>query len=51
MSIRPQGRPKHRWEDDIRNDIKKLEMKDWISCIQDRNKWKSYAERVKKFKD
>jgi len=24
MSIRPQGRPKNRWEDDIRKDIKKL---------------------------
>ena len=23
MSIQPQGRPKNRWEDDIRNDTKK----------------------------
>jgi len=44
MSIRPQGRPKNRWEDDIRNDMKKLKIKNWISCIQGRNKWKSYAE-------
>jgi len=27
MSIRPQGRPKNRWEDDIRNDKKKLKKK------------------------
>jgi hypothetical protein len=40
MSIRPQGRPKNRWEVDIRNDVKKLKVKNWISCIQDRNKWK-----------
>jgi hypothetical protein len=42
MSIRPEGRPKNRWEDDIRNDMKKLKVKKWISCIQDRNKWKLY---------
>jgi len=23
LSIRPQGRPKNRWEDDVRNDMKK----------------------------
>jgi len=49
MSIRTQGRPKNRWEDDIRNDIKKFKIKNWISCIQDRNKWKSYVEKAKTF--
>ena len=47
MSKRPQGRPKNRREDDIRNDKKKLKIKNCISCIQDRNKWKSYNERAK----
>ena len=47
MSIRPQGRPRNRWE----KDMKKLKIKNWISCIQDRNKWKSYVEVVKTFKD
>jgi len=28
MSIRPQGRPKNRWEGDIRNDMKKLKKKE-----------------------
>ena len=51
MSIRPQGRPDNRWEDDIRNGMKKLEIKKWIICIQDRNKWKSYGEKAKTFKD
>jgi len=27
MSIRPQGRPKNGWEDDIRNDVKKFKIK------------------------
>ena len=51
ISIRPQGRPKNRWEDDIRNDMKELEIKNWTSCIQDRNNWKSYVERGKTFND
>jgi hypothetical protein len=48
---RPLGRPKNRWEDDIRNDMKKLQIKNWTSCIQDRNKWKLYAEKAKMFKE
>jgi hypothetical protein len=51
MLIRPLGRPKNRWEDDIRNDIKKLKIKNWTSCIQDRNKWKLYVEKAKAFKE
>jgi hypothetical protein len=48
--IRPLGRPKNRWEDYIRNDMKKLEIKNWTGCIEVRNKWKLYVERVKTFK-
>jgi hypothetical protein len=39
------------WEDDIINDMKKLKIKNWTSCIQDRNKWKLYVEKDKMFKD
>ena len=41
------GRPKNRWEDGIRNDMKKLKIKNWTNCIQDRNNWKLYVERPK----
>jgi len=51
MLKRPLGRPKNRWEDDIRKDMKKLKIKNWTSRIQDRNKWKLYAEKAKIFKD
>jgi hypothetical protein len=51
MLRRPLGRPKNRWEDDIRNDMKKLKVKNWTSCIQDRNTWKLYVEKDKTFKD
>jgi hypothetical protein len=36
MLTRPLGRPKNRWEDVI-NDTKKLKIKIWTGCIQDRN--------------
>jgi hypothetical protein len=35
MLRRPLGRPKNRWEDDIRNYMKKLKIKNWTNCIQD----------------
>jgi hypothetical protein len=38
MLTRPIGRPKNRWEDDIINDMKKSKIKNWIGCIQNRNK-------------
>jgi hypothetical protein len=50
MLTRPLGRPKNRW-DDIRNDMKKLKITNWKSCIQDRNKWKLYVEKGKTFRD
>ena len=45
------GRPKNRWEDEIRNYMKKTKIKNWTNCIQDRNNWKLYAEKGKTFKD
>ena len=51
MLTRPLVRPKNRWEDDIRNDMKKLKIKNWTSCIQDRNNWKLYDEKGKIFND
>jgi hypothetical protein len=45
MLTRPLGRPKNRREDDIRNDMKKMEIKNWTSSIQDRNNWKLYILR------
>jgi hypothetical protein len=44
MLPRPLGRPKNRWEDDKRKDMKKLKIKNWTSCIQDRNNWRGGGE-------
>jgi len=51
MLTRPLGRPKNRWEDDIRNDMKKLKIKNWTSCIQDRSNCKLCVEKAKTFND
>jgi hypothetical protein len=40
LLTRPLDRPKNRWEDDRTNDMKKLKIMNWTSCIQDRNKWR-----------
>jgi hypothetical protein len=51
MLTGPLRRPKNRWEDDIINGMKKLKIKNWTGCIQDRNKWKLYVEKVKTYKE
>jgi len=51
MLARLLGRPQKRWEDDITNDMKKLKIKTWTSCIQDGKKWKLYVEKDKRFKE
>jgi len=45
------GRPSNRWEDDIRNDMKKLKIRYWTDSIQDRNNWKLCVEKGKTLKD
>jgi len=44
---RPAGRPKSRWEDDVRNDVKKMEIVKWAEQVQDRLKWKDIVEKAK----
>jgi inhibitor of KinA sporulation pathway (predicted exonuclease) len=41
------GRPKSRWEDDVRNDLKKMKLIIWTEQSQDRLKWKGTAEKAK----
>ena len=36
------GKPKRRWEDNIRMDLKMgVSMRDWIEAVQDRDFWKA----------
>ena len=38
---RPLGRPRHRWEDNIKMDLQEVECRgmDWIELAQDRDRW------------
>jgi len=47
ISRRPIGRPKIRWEDDVRKDIQKSNVPNWKTLIQDRRRWKELVEKAK----
>jgi len=49
LTKRSQGRPKYRWEDNIKQDIWQLKIQNWIACVQDRGKWKEVVEKTKTF--
>jgi len=35
LTKRSQGRPKYRWEDNIKQDVCQMKIKNWIFCVQD----------------
>jgi hypothetical protein len=45
---KPLGRPRHRWRDDIKLDIKEIEWEDmnWIHLAQDRDQWRALVNTV-----
>jgi hypothetical protein len=47
MLTRSKGRPKHRWEDDVKSDLANIIINDWKDCIRNRPKWKEFVERAK----
>ena len=47
ISIRPIGRPKIRWEDDVRKDIHKSKGSNWKTLVRDRRRWKELVEKAR----
>jgi hypothetical protein len=47
MSKRPIGRPKLRWEDDVSEGIKSMNLRNWRNVAQDSERWKKVAEQTK----
>jgi hypothetical protein len=45
---RPLGRPRHRWEDGIRMDLREIGLVsvDWIRLSQDRDQWRAVVSAV-----
>ena len=46
-SKRPIGRPKTRWEDDVLEDIKSINISNWKKVAQKRNSWKKVVEQAR----
>ena len=49
---RPLGRPRRRWEDNIRMDLKEVGCggMDWIELAQDRDRWWAFVSAVTNFR-
>jgi hypothetical protein len=45
---RPLGRPRRRWEDNIKMDLREAEWggMDWINLAQDRDRWRALVNAV-----
>jgi hypothetical protein len=45
---RPLGRPRRRWEDNIRMDLREIGCvgMDWIDLVQDRDQWRALVNMV-----
>jgi hypothetical protein len=49
---RPMGRPRRRWEDNIKVDFQEAGCgaMDWIELAQDRDRWRALVNAVKNFR-
>jgi len=47
LASRPKGRPKNRWEDNVRMDLQKMKIKNWRRSVLDRDLWRTVVERTK----
>jgi len=41
------GRPKKRWEDDVKSDVANVRITNWNDCIRNRYKLKEFIEKAK----
>ena len=46
-ATRPKGRHRVRWEDDVRNDLRKMGVNNWKQRTQGRKQWKEIIEQAK----
>jgi len=45
------GRPKNRWEDDVKSDITRTKITNWKDCIRKRTKWKKLVREGQNFSE
>ncbi|PSN51975.1 hypothetical protein C0J52_13953, partial [Blattella germanica] len=49
ISARPTGRPKNKWEDNVRNDLRNMKIQNCLQQTKDRMSWKKIVEKAKAF--
>jgi hypothetical protein len=49
---RPLGRPRRRWEDNIKTDLREIGWNgmDWIDLAQDRDQWRALVNAIMKLR-
>ena len=47
MSKRPIGRPKTRWEDEVLENIRSMNVRNWMTVAQNTGNWKKAAEQAR----
>jgi hypothetical protein len=47
MSKQPIGRPKMRWEDDVLEDVRSMNVRNWKNVAQNRESWKKVVGRAR----
>ena len=50
-ATRPKGRPRLRWEEDDRNDLRKMGVKNWKQRAQERKQWNEITAQAKTDKE
>jgi hypothetical protein len=48
----PKGRPRHKWEDNIKMDLREIgiDVANWIRLVQDRVQWRAFVNTVMKLR-
>jgi len=46
-TTRPKGRPRLRWDDDVRDDLRKTGVNNWEQKAQEREPWRGIIEQAK----
>jgi hypothetical protein len=46
------GKPKRRWEDNIKMDLQEVggDRGDWMKLVQDRDRWRAHVGKVRNFR-
>ena len=50
MGTKPVGRPRQRWQEDVMEDLKMLQVRNWKEKAKDRRTWRDLAEKAKTHK-